>query len=177
MNIIKKSLLVFFSSLALIFLVSVFLPSDYEISRISELNCDKSKVYYYLNDINNLDSWFYITSRLDSTIDYKFNNDTVNGKSSVEWNGDYMGQGVFEFTNFQNEELIEFKISFENNSVTKSGKLLLSSITENKTKLKWVDYGENGWNPVHRIFGLFIDNFLGPDMEKSIKRIKKNLDC
>ena len=176
MKFFKKILLVFFGFLTLLFIVSVFLPANYEIVRTESYNCPQQKIYEYLSDITHLDDWFYITKSLDSSIVYKFSNDSVNHKSSVEWNGDLMGQGTFEFINLQANEIIEFKMSFQNNEVYKNGKIILSPSTSG-TKLKWIDYGENGWNPVNRIFGLFIDGFLGPDMEKSLKKIKTNLDC
>ncbi|MDT3740563.1 MAG: SRPBCC family protein [Candidatus Kapabacteria bacterium] len=176
MNVIKKILLVFFSSLALIFIISVFLPAEYEIVRTKEFDCSSEKIYEYLIDINHLDEWFYITKSLDSSITYKFNIDTLNSKSSVEWNGELMGQGTFEYTKLKMNEKVEFRLSFQNNSVFKSGKIVLYP-TDKGTKIKWTDYGENGWNPVNRIFGLFIDSFLGPDMEKSLKKLKDNLDC
>jgi hypothetical protein len=160
----------------LLFVISLVLPNRYEIKRSVTLNCNKNKVFNYISDINNLNDWFYITKSLDTTIKFKFDVDTINKKSSVEWNGELMGQGVFQFTNFKNGELIDFKVSFENDKVIQKGKFKLSALGSN-TKLIWIESGENGWNPINRIFGLFIDGFLGPDMEKSIKKIKSNLDC
>jgi len=176
MNLIKKILLVFFTILTVLFILSVFLPSEYSIVRTSNVDCERDSVYKYLTDIDKLDDWFYITKRLDSTIVYKFNHDVQDGKYSVEWNGELMGQGMFQYTHFVENELIEFTLSFQNNSVTKSGRINLKS-NNGGTEIKWTDYGENGWNPVNRIFGLFIDGFLGPDMEKSLEKIKINLGC
>lgn len=176
MIIFKKILLAFFLFLALIFVLSLFLPSEYKIVRAESYECSPDQLYSYLIDINNLDSWFYITKSLDSSMVYKFNIDSTNGKSSVEWNGELMGQGNFEFSNLKRNELIEFKISFQDNSVLKNGKIVLSA-DQSRTKLVWTDYGENGWNPVNRIFGLFIDGFLGPDMDKSLTKLKNNIGC
>ncbi|MBX3044798.1 MAG: hypothetical protein KIT33_06520 [Candidatus Kapabacteria bacterium] len=177
MKIIKKILLVFFGGLILMFLVSIFLPSKYEIERTEKFSCSKDALYQYLINIDNLDNWFYITKELDSTLVYKFAQDSAEVQSSVEWNGDLMGQGVFQYTNLTENEIIEFKISFQNDAVSKNGKISLTTGKDDSTKVVWIDYGENGWNPVNRIFGLFIDGFLGPDMEKSLSKLKNNLDC
>ena len=176
MIIFKKILLAFFLFLALIFVLSLFLPSEYKIVRSESYECSPDQLYSYLIDINNLDSWFYITKSLDSSMVYKFNIDSTNGKSSVEWNGELMGQGNFVFSDLQPNKTIEFKISFQDNSVFKNGKIELLS-EKSLTKVVWTDYGENGWNPVNRIFGLFIDGFLGPDMEKSLTKLKSNIGC
>jgi hypothetical protein len=176
MNFFKKILLAFFLTLTVIFVLSFFLPSDYKIIRSETYVCSPDQLYSYLIDINNLDSWFYITKSLDSTMIYKFKIDSSYGKSSLEWNGELMGQGNFEFNNLQKNELIEFKLSFQDNAVFKNGKIAIYA-NGSGAKLVWTDYGENGWNPVNRIFGLFIDGFLGPDMEKSLNKLKSNLGC
>lgn len=154
----------------------MFLPSEYKITRKIYSSCHDDSLYNFISNIDNLDKWFYISKSLDSTLKYKFNYDTINHRSSVEWNGDLMGQGVFRFTEKNKNREIKFKISFQNDAVHKSGKILLIP-KANGTELIWTDYGENGWNPVNRIFGLFLDGFLGPDMEKSIEKIMLNLNC
>lgn len=175
MIIIKKILLVFFSSLAAIFVISQFLPSDYKIIRSQKFDCSKDSLYMFIKNIENLDSWFYITKSLDSTMIYKYDLDS-NGLSKLEWNGDLMGQGTFKFTKFETNKLIEFELSFQNNSVFKNGKIELFD-EGNGSKAIWSDFGENGWNPVSRIFGLFLDGFLGPDMDKCLLKLKNNLGC
>ncbi len=176
MNIIKKFVIVFFSGLALLFIISLVLPSEYSIKREISLNCSNEQVYEYLSNINNVDKWFYISKNLDSTLKYKFNIDSLNNKSSFSWNGDILGNGKFYYTNFKISELIEYKISYEDDKVVQNGKFLIENKT-NKINLAWIEYGENGFNPINRIFGLFIDSFLGPDMEKSLEKIKSNLGC
>lgn len=173
---IKKFIFIFLGAVAVVFAISLFLPSDYSIIREKSLSCDKEKVYQYLSDINNVDSWLYISSTLDTTIKYKFFIDSVNNNSSFEWNSDLLGQGKFSITNLIPNERIEYQISYENDRIIQYGKLEIQDMTH-RTNLVWEEYGENGLNPVHRIVGLFLDGFLGPDMEKSLDKIKNNLGC
>ena len=55
MNIIKKFVIVFFSGLALLFIISLVLPSEYSIKREISLNCSNEQVYEYLSNINNVE--------------------------------------------------------------------------------------------------------------------------
>jgi hypothetical protein len=176
MNLLKKILLGFFSGLVLIFLLSLFLPSKYEIVRTKTVKCDSKQVYDYLSDIKHLDEWFYITGSLDSTLIYTPIKSSDGLNNAIEWNGELMGQGTFEYIKKNDNKEIDFKLSFQENTVFKNGKIEIRGIN-NGTEIKWTDYGENGWNPVNRIFGLFIDGFLGPDMERSLNKIQTNLDC
>lgn len=176
MNFIKKGLLAFFATLFLIFIVGLFLPGEYKIIRTHDYNCAPEYVFDYISNINNMDDWFYITKSLDSTLQYKYKNDSLRGLSSVEWNGEAMGQGVLKIDILIKHKLIKMDLAFQNNSVSKSSKFEIM-FDNGITTVKWTDYGEHGWNPVHRIFGLFIDGFLGPDMEKSLQKIEKKLEC
>jgi hypothetical protein len=40
------------------------------------------------------------------------------------------------------------------------------------TQVTWVMDSDNGWNPISRWFGVFMDKMLGPDFEKGLAGLK-----
>lgn len=43
-------------------------------------------------------------------------------------------------------------------------------------KVVWSDAGDLGMNPLSRWFGLFLDRMIGPDFEKGLSNLKRNLE-
>ena len=66
--------------------------------------------------------------------------------------------------------------AFINENEHKINGTFIFKFQDNKTLLTWIDYGELGFNPIARIFGLFMEKFIGNDQEESLKNLKNLIE-
>lgn len=175
MKIVKYILIISASILGIIIVGGLLLPSQYEIERSIII---KGSIEYIENNIIDLrkwDEWSFMSSKKDTSLKMYYQQNNIGPYSSAKWKSKYMGEGIFRIYEYKPKAIINYEMIIKDNDHKINGTFIIDS-TENGVRIKWLDYGELGYNPLERIFGLFMGNYLGQDQENSLKELKKIIE-
>jgi hypothetical protein len=153
-------------------IIPVFLPSKTTVVRSLTVQQNPDTTFLYLSDFNNFKSWSPWQDKdpnMTTTI-------TGTGVGSVySWKGnDQVGTGSMTITSLESNKSVNIDLKFltpwESQAVTRWS----VEPAEGGSKISWemsqdLSYGQ-------RYFGLLMDGMIGPDFEKGLINLKKNLE-
>jgi hypothetical protein len=174
MKIVKGIFYLILTLIALLFIVAIFLPSQYRVERSVEVNQPVGIVYGYVADFNNFHQWSPWTI-LDPNHPYEVTGDSGKVGQKYFWDGDLIGSGYMVFTEFKPYDLIISDIVF---LAPQEGEGVVDwkfNSNDNKTKVTWGLTG-NADYPLGRYYGLMMDNFLGKSFEEGMSNLKKEVE-
>lgn len=174
MKIIKGIFYVILVIVALVFVIAIFLPSQYSVERTVEINKPVEVVYGYVADFNNFHNWNPWTI-LEPNHPYEVTGDSAKVGQKYYWEGEIIGSGHMIFTEFKPYDLIKSDIAF---LAPQQGEGVVEWEFEentNSTKVKWSLTG-NADYPLGRYYGLMMDNFLGKSFEDGMSNLKKKVE-
>jgi len=170
MKILKTILYVALALIALLFIVAIFLPSEYKVERSVEIEEPVEMVYGYVADFNNFREWNPWSS-LEPNHSFEVSGDSGQIGQKYHWDGEIVGSGEMIFTELKPFNSIKSDIAFLAPQQAKGVVEWLFEGDGNKTKISWSIIGESDY-PLGRYFGLMMDSFLGPDFENGMKNLK-----
>jgi uncharacterized membrane protein len=170
MKILKTIFYVILGLIALLFLVAIFLPSEYKVERSVEINKPVGIVFGYVADFNNFREWNPWSS-LEPKHSFEVSGDSGKVGQKYHWNGNIIGTGEMIFTELKPYDLIKSDILFLAPEQANGVVDFIFNGDENKTKISWSLTGSADY-PLGRFFGLMMDSFLGPDFEKGMSNLK-----
>lgn len=174
MKVLKGIFFIIVGIIALLFIVALFLPSQYTVTRKIEVNKPIGEVYGYIADFNNFHSWNPWTP-LEPNHMYTVNGDSGQIGQKYYWEGEVIGKGEMIFTELKQYEKIASEINFLAPQ-TASGIVNWNfNGTENTTNVSWSLTGPSDY-PLGRYYGLMMDGFLGPSFEEGLKSLKTNCE-
>ena len=175
MKILKGLFLAILGIIALILIIAIFLPSEYEVERSIEINKPVGLVYGYVSDFNNFRDW-NPWSPMEVGHSFEVIGDSGSVGQKYSWEGKIIGSGNMVFTEFQNNQIVRLDINFLS---PEQGMGVVDWIFEGNnvnTKVTWKLVGEAGY-PMGRYFGLMMDEFLGKNFEDGVKKLKENCEA
>ncbi len=175
MKIVKYILIISSSLLLGLFLFGLFLPSEYKIERKIEIEGSLHTISNYITDLTKWEEWSYMSSKKDSTMKFVYKDSQFGKNSIANWKSEYMGEGILKIYDVQGNHKIHYEIIIGENDHRINGTFTLDSL-DGKVRLGWIDYGELGINPIARIFGMFMEKFIGKDQEESLQHLKKIIE-
>jgi Polyketide cyclase / dehydrase and lipid transport len=170
MKILKTIFYVILGLIALIFVVALFLPSEYKVERSVEINKPVGIVFGYVADFNNFREWNPWSS-LEPNHSFEVSGDSGQVGQKYHWDGNIIGTGEMIFTELKPYELIKSDILFLAPEQANGVVDFIFDGEENRTKISWSLTGSADY-PLGRFFGLMMDSFLGPDFEKGMINLK-----
>lgn len=157
--------------IALFFIIGVFLPKTYSVSRSIEINKPDSIVYnktLNFNDFKIWNPWLEMEPGATQTV----TGDGVSVGSKYSWVGKEIGTGSMTIeklmVNQQIDERLEFIEPFQ--SVAKTS-FYFQSLPNGNTKVTWDFRGDNTSIP-SRWMSLMYDSMIGKDYEKGLQNLK-----
>jgi effector-binding domain-containing protein len=171
MKFIKGLLTVIVVLVALVMLISLFLPSEYEVSRKTVIKASSEKVYTDVLDLNNWGAWDP-WQKMDTNMV-----NTIVGEPGVgqknTWKSEVIGNGAQTITMATAYSEIESLFEHEEMS-SGTGFFKFNQIIEG-TEITW---GFKGENPFYmRIMGLMMDMFLGAQLESGLANLKLRMEA
>lgn len=175
MKILKVVISVILIFLALFLIIPLFIDTNYQASKSTLVNAEKSEVYPYLMDLSRFDEWSP-WSDIDPDTKVELNGDIGTVGSSYSWKGnDDVGEGTMKIVRANNDTIfidLNFVEPFEAYSPT------YYVVKENgdQTEVTWYMEGEMAY-PMN-IFFLFMDmeETIGNDFEKGLSQLEKVFD-
>lgn len=171
-----KYVLIFSASILLLIVVGgLLLPSQYKIERNININSSISEVENYIIDLRKWEQWSYMSSRKDTSIVFNYQQNNIGPHSSAKWKSDFMGEGILRIYDYKPAQNIYYELIIQENDHKINGTFFIDS-TEKGINVRWLDYGDLGINPIARIFGLFMEKYIGQDQENSLNELKKVIE-
>jgi hypothetical protein len=166
---LKKILLGLLSLIALLLVISFFLPSEYKVQRTAVIKAPVEKVY---NEFNDLTNWLTWNAFDDDFKDIKYTTSTPSSGTGAKqsWISKKMNGSITITESIPNKS-VKMSLAFEGFDDPLYGNIQFEPVPEG-TKVSWTDEGKMGNNPMYKYLGLFMDSMMGNNMEKSFANIK-----
>ncbi|HRP01745.1 MAG TPA: hypothetical protein PLE30_03760 [Candidatus Kapabacteria bacterium] len=171
MKVVKYILIFATSILAIIILISLFLPSKYKIEREIIIDSNFATIEDYIIDLRKWEDWSYMSTKKDTSMTISYQQNNLGPYSSAKWKSKFMGAGVLRIFNYKPNKSIDYEIIINDDEHRINGTFFLDSLN-NGIRVKWVDYGELGFNPAARVFGMLMEKYMGRDQESSLLDLK-----
>ncbi|WP_421753096.1 SRPBCC family protein [Croceimicrobium sp.] len=168
MRILKIVLFVLAGLVGLYLLISLFLPSNFDVHRTININGSKRAVFEQVNDFRNWEAWSPWLAA-DSTMVFKYTDDTEGEGASYSWTSENSGNGNQQILSVSGMDTINTQINFEGMDPA-YGYWNFNEVANNRTEVTWGFHGELSF--FSRIFGLLMDGQVGNSFETGLSNIK-----
>lgn len=178
MKVVKRILYVIIATIALVFIVAVFVPKDYSMERSIQINKPNAEVFEYVKYLKNQDN-FSVWSKMDPDTKRELSgiDGTVGCISSWESNSKEVGKGQQEITQIIEGERINFELRFiEPFEATDYAYFATESVDSNSTIIKWGFDGKISYPMNIMLLWMNMEEMLGPDLEKGLQNLKEILE-
>lgn len=157
--------------LALIFIVPLFLPGSFYVTRTAEIDKPIEQVFKSATDYTLRAKWDPWLEQ-EPTAEVKVENVPGMIGSWYEWKGEEIGSGRMEILEVEMPFKIVSSLNFIEPFESSSTVIWEFEPMEGKTKVTWGFKGDAAY-PMERIFLANIDGQIGPDFEKGLANFKK----
>lgn len=171
MKILKRILLILVVLIALLVIVSFFLPSTYSVTRTTVMKAPPEAVFDQFNDFKNWRQWNTFDD-MYKEIDYTTSDPSAGVGAKQSWVANKNEKGEMTIVKSEPPKNFEFTIVFEGFDNPMYGYVTLEPVAEG-TKVTWTDKGNMGNNPLYKYMALFMDGMMGGNMDKSFDNIRK----
>ena len=157
----------------LLVLVSFFFPRQYRIERSVVIHAKPEQVVAQIADLRAWKSWGAWQER-DPGMKLSYSEMATGVGAWSAWESKKEGNGKMTITS-QTPTKVTYTLEFPEMGMSSVGTMEINPIADG-VQVVWTDAGDLGLNPVHRWFGLFLDKLIGPDFERGLSNLKKNIE-
>lgn len=162
---------------AVIIVLAVMAPREYEVKRSIAISRDRSEVYDYLKYLKNMESWSsWAKKDPGMKREYRGNDGELGAVSRWSGNKD-VGEGEQEITALEENQRIESRLRFFKPWKSESDAFMtLKDGDDGQTLVEWGFRGQN--KLPFSILMLFIsmDSMIGKDFEEGLQALKEQLE-
>jgi len=168
MRILKIVLIVILVIIGLYLLISLFLPSSFNVARTININASQRAVFVQVHDYKNWEAWSPWLPK-DTTMVLRYGPITAGEGATYSWTSDQDPNGNQQMIKVVEMDTILTKLNFEDQEPA-DGYWYFAKAGEGRTSVTW---GLKGDLPFFgRIFGLFADGQIGNDFEAGLSNLK-----
>ncbi len=175
MKILKRVLLAILIIIALPFIVALFVPRDFSVSREVVIAKPRAEVFAYIGLLKN-QNYYSKWARLDPNMKQTFTGEDGKPGFISAWEGNKdVGKGQQEIIAVRDGEVLETKISFKEPFESQAnGILTTADAGPGQTRVSWTFKGRSPWP--FNLMSLFMDKSIGNDLETGLNNLKHNLE-
>jgi hypothetical protein len=159
---------------ALVVVVSFFLPKTYHVERTVSIAAPASQVHRLTSDLAKGWPQWEPWSEVDDTIQTTYGDVTSGVGASQIWTGT-SGSGELTLTHCDENTGVEYDMSFDEGEYPSTGKIVYTS-TATGTDVTWVMDGE-ATGVLGKYFGLMMDRMVGPMFEQGLDNLKAAVEA
>ena len=153
--------------------ISFFLPSTFHIERKVEINADKEIIFEQVNELKNWGNWT-VWAQIDQGVyviedSYSDPSNGVGAKFIWDSENDDLGKGSLEILESTPNSYLKHNTSI--GFIESINEWSFNEVDEG-VEVVWSMDVEFGFNPLSKFMGLFMEDHVGPDFEKSLERLK-----
>ncbi len=150
--------------------ILLFAPESVTVTRKASVQAPIDHAFAQVNNLENWKNWMPWYAD-DPNMKITYADTRVGTGASYSWAGEVAGKGKLDIVESKDNESIKTLIAFEGMGESK-GKWTFEEKGE-QTEVSWSMTSEAGYNPIGRVFNLFMDGALGPDVEKGLKNLEE----
>ena len=170
MKIVKILVGIVVSIIALVVIIGLILPSGYQMKRSIVINAPVEKIFEQVNDLPKNANW-NPWSLKDKTMKWTFGEIKAGKGASYSWTSQDSGEGKLTITESTPPSSLKTQIDF--GEMGKSQGHWTFKPGEKGVTVTWGFSGDNGMNPIGRIFGAMMDSMVGPYFELGLAKLKE----
>ncbi len=159
-----------FIVLIILVVYSFFLPSELTIQREIVIKANPHSIEKYIADVREWPNWSVWNTIVDSTAEFDFQGSIGEG-SVMTWDGDMIYSGRLEILKFSPGKTVSYLLTLRHGEFEYSGSFFFDYDNGETRVYRSVTF-DVGWNPMHKIFGTQLNEFLGEDYEKELQKLK-----
>lgn len=173
---LKKILYGVLALIALVVIISLFLPGSAHVERSTEISAPVSKVFPVVNDMKAWDKWSPWDQK-DPDMAKTWGEITEGQGANYSWEGDpdQVGTGTMTFNEVMENEKIMYELDFAEQGTALGG--FEFSESDGITSVKWYfDTDVSSPFVIGKFFGMMMDGFVGPDFENGLANLKEYVE-
>lgn len=167
MNTLKKLIIGLVVLALLVFIVTLFLPSDMHLQRTKEIEAPVALVFNQVNKLENWEKWSPWL-KMDSEMVLSYSEQKSGTGASYSWTSPN-GPGALTIKESVAGKLIKNEIDFGPAGMGYGTWNFEPS--EKGTKVSWIFDAEMGSGPINKLKGLMMDRIVGSSMEEGLESI------
>ena len=177
MKIVRKIALGLIIVVAVLGLVSFFLPSELYVARSVRVRASRADAFRILHNLRRFNEWspWY---KQDPEATYTFAGPEEGGPGAeINWDGEITKQGKMIVTRTVPYDSIFIEIYFGKDA-TPSGEttFYLSEVSADSVELSWIFKSDMGLNPLARYMSLFMRGTMATQYESGLQDLKQLLE-
>ncbi len=173
MNYLKRIALVLLLFIVIIVIVSIFLPSSFQMERKIIIDADKEQVFNQVNELKNWKNWapWALKDQIIYHNEASYSSNSSGEGAIFKWDSenDEVGKGSLEIVESTPHSYIKTITNF--GFIESFGEWYFNDV-ENGIEVVWGMKVEFGFNPFSKFFGLFIEDQVAPDYKLGLERLK-----
>ena len=162
----------FFALVLLLIIISLFLPSQFEVESSILINADEEVIFDQLNDLRNWENWDpFIKS--DSTITSEYSDPSYGMGAKSTWISDNSGGGTLVITGSVKNKTVRTQLFMKNEfgeSILFEEKTL--ELVSAGTRVTSRMQSDLGWSPLNKYGSLLIKKRVLEDYKKGLQNLK-----
>lgn|GEM_PF-961254 len=174
MNIFKRIVIIVTLFLLLAGIVSLFLPSKFQLEKRVIINADIQQIFNQVEDLKNWKNWSPWAVKDESVYlnDAGYSNPSSGVGATFTWDSEKenVGSGTLKIVATENNKSI--KTSTNLGFATPNDNWTFIE-TDEGIEVVWATEMDFGFNPISKFFGLFLEDEIAPDYELGLKRLKE----
>lgn len=171
---LKKVLIIILFMAGVFMLIAALLPSQYRVERTVMIQAPDSVVYQQVADFENWITWSAWALRDKEALN-SFSGTPSSIGHQWSWKGEIMGEGSMTHTElFPNKKVVS-ELAFVQPQPMKATNIMELTPTPSGTRVSMAIEGSLGY-PIERIFGLAMDDLIGPDFEEGLNNLKQQIE-
>lgn len=173
METFKRIIYATLISIALLFIISFFLPSKMVVDRSVTINAPIEEVFKQVNDFKNWDNWSP-WHQMDTSMEITYFGKESGLGSGYEWSStnEKIGSGKAEIINSVANDSIVVKLYLKDSPALNRFKL---SQTDSGIVLSWCYTSEIGYNPFARFTVSIAEGIVAKKIDYGLQLLKENL--
>lgn len=154
----------------LLTIVGLRMPKIVKVEEYILLNSDATEVFVQVCDFENFVKWSPWTDK-DPQMKMTFEGERMTPGSSYNWEGNRkVGSGTMEIIHIEANRKVDFNLQFGKRPVSKAGFILEPH--DGQTKLTWYLETDMGPNPISRVMGPMMKQFISNDFRTGLNNLK-----
>ncbi len=170
MKILKRIFVVLALLIAVMVVVSFFLPSKIRIQRNLTINAPAAIVFDQVNTLQNWEAWSP-WKKMDPTSAMTYNNIPSGNGASYSWKGEKTGEGTLTISESVPNQKIVTELDFKGQGKSTGGFEFKQA--GNGVNVNWYMDMDNGMNPLMKYMSLMMKGMLSDQFDQGLNDIKK----
>ena len=170
MRLLKRLLFFTLLLIAVLLIVSLFLPSQVRVERSAVIAAPADRIFEQVNTLTNWEKWSP-WHKLDPNMKLQYSGPPSGKGAAYAWQSTQrnVGNGTLTIDESTPPQRVGTAMHFDAGDA--AGSFTFQPLEKN-TRVTWVMDSNMGKNPVGKFFGLMMDRMVGPDFERGLNNLK-----